>query len=360
MSGRVRRLYDLEIDEISLVDRPANQHGKVAIAKRAEDHVATYIDANGDEVDLEDIEFGEYVTDPESGQTLYMASPDELAELGIDPDDDEGGYADPDDEYVDEDDPELVGVGKARIPRANMISGGGEMARTARFQAGRGGTKVRGSMGPGRGTRARAGARNAASGARGLGESAWGNRNTRRTAAGVGGAAAVGGSYAAGRKVNKSLGQSVLEELSKALDNGDRDEVISKMGDMIESANRSASRAWNIAKSVQEQQEARDYAALADTYELPVDPEVLGGILQSVSKALDDDQLAILDRVLQAGSVGFDELGYSGSGESDVMGEVMAVARETVGKSDFSEAQAVSALFDANPDLYDQYCAENA
>jgi hypothetical protein len=30
----VKRLYDLEIDEISLVDRPANQHGLVAIAKR--------------------------------------------------------------------------------------------------------------------------------------------------------------------------------------------------------------------------------------------------------------------------------------------------------------------------------------
>ena len=33
MGRQVKRLSNLEIDEISLVDRPANQHGLVAIAK---------------------------------------------------------------------------------------------------------------------------------------------------------------------------------------------------------------------------------------------------------------------------------------------------------------------------------------
>jgi predicted Holliday junction resolvase-like endonuclease len=67
MPRRVREVRDMEIDEVSLVDRPANQFAKVAIAKRAseEETVSDYFSESGEIVDLEDLEFGDVVYDAE-------------------------------------------------------------------------------------------------------------------------------------------------------------------------------------------------------------------------------------------------------------------------------------------------------
>lgn len=318
-------------------------------------------DADGYEVDPGSLEIGDYAYD-EDGQEFYMASPEEAEELGYEVQDDFDEF---EDEFDDEDenDDELVGVGKA----------GTAVERSARFVAGSGGTKVRGSMGPGRGTRFRAGARNAASsarsrassagsGARGLGESAMGNRRTRRAALGAGAAGAAGVGYASGRKVNKrqrSLGNQVLEELSKALNDGDRDEVVAKLGDMVADAQSDAATAWRVAKSLQNQQELADYVELAGQYDIPVDPNRFGQVLQRVSKALPDADLAILDRVLSAAGTDFSEVGYNGVAESDVMSQVQALAFDAVSKNDgYTPEQAVTALFEANPGAYDDYLAE--
>ena len=357
-SRTVNRLHGLEIDEISLVDRPANQHGLVAIAKRAEEAPMALYDADGLEVDPEEIEFGETVTD-EAGNQFYMASPEEAAQLGYGEaadmvsDDDGGTTYDFDDEYDDE----LVGVGKA----------GSELTRAARFTAGRGGTRVAGSMGPGRGTRARAGARNAAAGARRRGGDALGAADTFgrsaarnrgvRIGAGAAGAGAVG--YGAGR-VKKSLGDSVLEELSKALDSGSRNDVIAKMADIVDDARAEAAEATYIAKSLLEQQELSEYVDIAKSYDLPVDEVELGGILMQVSKTLNPQQLNTLDRVLSTAGASMTELGYNGYVESDVMSQVQALATDAVSKNnDFSVYQATTALFEANPDAYDEYLAES-
>ena len=64
---RVKELRDMEIDEISLVDRPANQHAKVVIAKRAteEDIVPEEIyNEDGELLDAELLEEGDVVFDP--------------------------------------------------------------------------------------------------------------------------------------------------------------------------------------------------------------------------------------------------------------------------------------------------------
>lgn len=159
--------------------------------------------------------------------------------------------------------------------------------------------------------------------------------------------------------MNKSLGNTVLEELSKALNDGDRDEVVAKLGDMVSDAQRDARTAWQVAKSLQEQQELQDYVALAGQYDIPVDPNQFGQVLQRVSKALPDSDLQILDRVLSAAGTDFAEVGYNGVAESDVMSQVTAMAYEAVGKSDgYTPEQAITALFDANPGAYDEYLAE--
>ena len=78
MTGIAKRtmLSDLEIDEVSTVDRPANQHGLIAFAKslgvgddNQEDNMSlmsdetVVYDAEGEPLGLDDLEHGDYLKD---------------------------------------------------------------------------------------------------------------------------------------------------------------------------------------------------------------------------------------------------------------------------------------------------------
>ena len=78
MSRRVKELSNIEIDEISLVDRPANQHARVAIAKRAteEEIVPELFDETGEAIELEDLVDGQIVFDAE-GEAYVWDTDDE-------------------------------------------------------------------------------------------------------------------------------------------------------------------------------------------------------------------------------------------------------------------------------------------
>ena len=67
MTRKVKELTNIEIDEISLVDRPANQHARVSIAKRApkEENVPEIYNENGEILDAELLEPGDTVFDGE-------------------------------------------------------------------------------------------------------------------------------------------------------------------------------------------------------------------------------------------------------------------------------------------------------
>jgi len=67
MTRKVKELTNIEIDEISLVDRPANQHARVSIAKRApkEENVPEIYNENGEILDAELLEPGDTVFDDE-------------------------------------------------------------------------------------------------------------------------------------------------------------------------------------------------------------------------------------------------------------------------------------------------------
>jgi len=101
MPQAVQIVKDMEIDEISLVDRAANQSAAIVIAKRAdqEDGMPDYTDQDGNELDLSQFEEGD-VLEGEDGQ-LYEVT------YGDDDDEDE------DDDYEDSEVGELVGVGKS-------------------------------------------------------------------------------------------------------------------------------------------------------------------------------------------------------------------------------------------------------
>jgi hypothetical protein len=79
MPRKVKELTNIEIDEISLVDRPANQHARVSIAKRAseEDIVPEIYNENGELLDADLLEPGDTVFDSEGNAFEVVLEADE-------------------------------------------------------------------------------------------------------------------------------------------------------------------------------------------------------------------------------------------------------------------------------------------
>jgi hypothetical protein len=318
----VNKLFDLEFDEVSSVDRPANQHGLIAFSKALdtqEGDMTAIFTETGVPVAEDELEHGDVVYDA-SGQE-YVFVEDEPEE-GDEP-------AEPADE-----------VGKGAL--SNYVKG----AKAA----------VGGWKEPGLG----------AAGARG-GKSAKHVMNNKGKyaagAAGVGGfGLGAGGSVMVGEK-SASLGDTVLESLSKAVTSAERDEVVAKMADEVQFAKAQADAAMELLEQERDIRITEAFVAKAAEYNLPVPDEQLGRILKSVTMVLDDEDLELLDQLLTfAGeSAMFDEVGAAGGGSnSGVLDEVNALAGELVGKSagDFSQEQAMVALFANNPGAYDAYLAE--
>lgn len=82
MTRKANFLSDIEIDEISLVDRPANQHARVSIAKRAPEEavVPDFYNEQGESVDIDTLEFGDIVYDAD-GQGFVMDEDDDDSDV---------------------------------------------------------------------------------------------------------------------------------------------------------------------------------------------------------------------------------------------------------------------------------------
>lgn len=349
---RVHRLHGLEIDEVSLVDRPANQHGLVTITKRDEGGMATGIyDEQGVEFDLDELEPGMEAFDGQ-GNPLTIVDEDTAAQLETE------GYdifdlEVPDDlsglEFDDEDQrPTLASVGKAG--GAAAITGG---AHTA-FVAGRNkatqllghmdGTRRKMELGALKGTmKARAAVQN----------------RPLSTAAGAG---AVG--YGSGRmKKNLSVGEQLLQELSKAYTDSDRNQVIAKAFQAVQAADERATSAETIAKALQLRAEQEQYVELAKSYQLPVDDRDLGVVLHAIAKnaGLSDAQLDLVDQVFSAaGEAVYLEQGSAGINGSPLFEQMQATAYDVVGKAggDLTAEQALVALLDSDPEAYNDWLRE--
>lgn len=369
MNRPVRKLFDLEIDEVSTVDRPANQHGLIAFAKNdTQEDQMDFFDSEGAPVDTDVLEHGDVVYDEDG--TEYVFAEDD----------------------ADVDDRELAEVGKASLIEAGMR--GRAAAAAAGRRGARGVQRGRGAVGS-RKARAQArfannpfgagykvgrgggsatpGAIIAASGdpavtggasmkfERGFERGVHFGRNRNRYLAGGGSLAALGAGGYGYEKTKKSLGDSVLEQLSKAVTDSDREEIIAKALDEVE-----VIKAQNdeLSKALEAEQDARiteAFISKAEEYNLPVSPAVLGPILKAVAEVLSDEELDVLDQLFESvGDTLYREVGYVGDTDNvSVLDQVDAYAQELVGKADVSLAEAQVALLASNPDLYDAYIAEN-
>jgi hypothetical protein len=187
------------------------------------------------------------------------------------------------------------------------------------------------------------------------------NKKKYAAAAGItGGATLAGGALMARDKYSKSLGDSIIEELSKAVTDADRDEVIAKALNEVEVYKAQAAEALAWAEQEHDTRVTEAFISKAAEYNLPVSPEVLGPILKAVAEVLTEEELDVIDEIFNAvGDALYEEIGYIGeSSNSSVMDQVDAMANEYVGKSDFSHAQMTTAMFSENPSAYDAYISE--
>lgn len=332
MKKPVSKLIDLEIDEVSVVDRGANQHSLISFSKSlavgqepdAEERMSmTFVTDDGTEVTEDQLLPGDVIVD-ENGNEYELYDESELGDLS---DEDDGSDS-------DDDDVDKALYNPLNAPGAFMRGFGRATKQGAsRKDALRRG--LRGAMKDG-----------GAVGAAGL--------------AAAGGGAAL---YAANRRkgeMSKSLGEEILEEFSKAVSDRDREAVIAKMADEVDRAHEIAKQAMAYAEAEKEARLDEAFISKAAEYNLPVEPEVFGPILKAMATALTPDQLEVVDALFNSiGDYLFDEVGYVGeSSNTSVLDHVDAFASELVGKSDVSKAQAMTFAFENNPAAYDAYLAE--
>lgn len=264
MSQQVQKVTDMVIDEISLVDRPANQHAHIVLAKRdnQEDDVADYFDADGKKVDVDSLKLGDIVFDENDQMFEYTDAAEETAPA---------------------EEREL------------------EVAKSA---------------------------------------------------------------FGATTEPTTSSLDALREQLSKALNDGDRDEVLSKALGEIAKFEQRTSAAELIAKSERDLRLNREYIAKAAEYKVPVDPNELGPVLKSMweaeveHKVLPSGSCAVIHKALAtAGQILFEELGYEGQ-TSDAEGEdqVEAYVKERIGKTADgpSRDQLATDFYRENPRAYDE------
>lgn len=334
MSRPVSKLIDLDIDEVSVVDRGANQHSLIAFSKSlmtegieaSEESMADDVlvfDEAGQEVDVDTLEHGSTVFDAEGHEYVFV-------EDGEESDDDD--IAVEEIEAEDEDDESEVEVPDEMLAKSAYSN------FTRGLKAGVGGWKE-------------PGANKAAQ---------FAGRNRKKIAAGAAGAAALTGGALMSHETSKSLGDSVIEQLSKAVTDAERDEIVAKALNEVEilKAEAAEARAWAEAEHDARVTEA--FISKAEEYNLPVAPAVLGPILKAVAEVLSEEELDILDEIFTAvGDALYEELGYVGeSSNSSVLDQVNAMATEQFGKADYSSEQMTTAMFEANPAAYDAYLAE--
>ena len=353
------KLIDLEIDEVSVVDRGANQHSLIAFSKSLADAEAFDVEESmstptivytedGEAVSVDDLDISNHGQEffVEDGSSVTFFSND------VDPDSDDDNDTDSDDDGDD--------VEAAKAFAVNALGEAGKLGASAsRFTgAPKSGKVFQFTSGLKNKSRVEGSSRAYAAGAH-VG------RNSGKYA--LGGAAAIGGgaagaAYASKKEdsMSKSLSEDILAEFSKAVTDRDREQVVAKMADEVQKAHEVAAEALAWAEAEHDARMNEAFISKAAEYNLPVAPEVFGPILKSIAVALDEDQLEILDEIFNAvGDALYNEIGYVGeSSNSSVLDQVDAMAEEFVGKADVSKSAVMTAMFEANPAAYDAYISE--
>lgn len=376
---KVNKLSDLSIDEVSLVDRSANQHAKLVISKRDDGEEEEEIDkANPDASDLntgnDDIEDDDEdeEKDVEKGyfsRLIKKMFDDDDGELTTD--NDNAGTL-----------PDMSDVDKAFDPRMGMF--GGQQAPPAPAQQppfqqaapapGPQNAMPQGAQGFPAGPQAMPGQMQAGpplpdeviqyiqaleqalADAKGQGQTPSDNQEDKDV------------DTTFGKNLEDASAEELtfLQELSKNLEDEDTREAINKALESVSKLQERAEAAEEIAKSEREHRLNQEWIAKARSYaNLPVSADEFGPVLKKLDEALDEDEMGLVTKVLSTANETvadlrvFDEIGKRGE-NVEVISKLDAKAEE-IRKSDdgLSMEQARERALEADPKLYDEYIQES-
>lgn len=164
-----------------------------------------------------------------------------------------------------------------------------------------------------------------------------------------------------GKHDNDDIG--FLQELAKNLEAEDQRHAVNKAMDLVSKANDRAKAAEEIAKAERDFRVVQEYVAKARAFtSLPVSPEEFGPVLKRMSESLSESDYGAVVKALSAAnetlasSGFFSEIGKRGSGSYEAVSKVDAAAFE-IRKShpELTLEQARERAMETNPSLYDEY-----
>jgi hypothetical protein len=159
-----------------------------------------------------------------------------------------------------------------------------------------------------------------------------------------------------------SFQDDVRWQLSKAITDEDRDEVISKAAGYISHLENLVHKAQADVETEREIRREAEYMEIAKSYGgLPVNEEALAAALMDCADNLDESSIVTLQKCLSAASdSALMEIGSSGGGfNSDVMAVIEEHANQGVSKNaDTTPEAEIAKAFESDPTLYSQYLNE--
>lgn len=159
-----------------------------------------------------------------------------------------------------------------------------------------------------------------------------------------------------------------LQELSKNLEDEDTREAVSKAMEIVNKANERATEAEEIAKFERDFRLNQEFIAKARALvNLPVSADEFGPILKKLDDVLEEEEYSTLFKALSAANETvanagvFGEIGKQGGGlHYETVSKADAKAKELIEKSsdDLSHEAALAKVFEEDPSLYDEYLQE--
>lgn len=158
-----------------------------------------------------------------------------------------------------------------------------------------------------------------------------------------------------------------LQELAKNLEDEDNREAISKAMAIVEKANARAEEAETIAKTERDFRLNQEYIAKARSMvNLPVAADEFGPVLKRLHDRMEAEDVEVIEKALRAANETiaeagtFTEIGKRGGQGFEAVSKLDSKAKELVEKSDepLSMEQARAQVMESDPSLYDEYLQE--
>lgn len=166
-----------------------------------------------------------------------------------------------------------------------------------------------------------------------------------------------------GKSVGYDDDYEFLQELSKNLENEEQRETVEKALEAVEKANERAAEAERIAKAERDFRVNQEYVAKARQFSgLPVSAEEFGPVLKKLSESLEDEEFEMLTKALVSANAAvtngaFNEIGKRGF-DSESVSKAEAKAAEIAKNEGISKESALARVYETDDEMYQEYLSE--